>query len=73
MDHNSGYVWAAYLIVGGTLTTYTVWLCARLRRASTDTHFEAPDLGAGVARAAPRRRREERENRAERSVSDDSD
>ena len=33
MDHNSGYVWAAYLIVGGTLTSYTVWLLARLRRA----------------------------------------
>jgi hypothetical protein len=33
MDHNSGYVAAAYVIVGGTLAAYTAWLVARLRRA----------------------------------------
>jgi heme export protein D (CcmD) len=33
MDHNAGYVWTAYAVVAGTLTAYTAWLLARLRRA----------------------------------------
>jgi hypothetical protein len=33
MDHNAGYVWAAYTVVFGTLAVYTAWLLARLRRA----------------------------------------
>jgi hypothetical protein len=34
VDHNSGYVAAAYLVVAVTLGGYCAWVAARLRSAS---------------------------------------
>ncbi len=41
MDHNWGYVVAGYGIVAVTLSTYSVWLWQRLRRARRSAVDEA--------------------------------